>query len=99
MIAATLGREAALAPSLDQAREFVLKGTGTKRSVLCRVPPEWRYFNTVWPPYTSKDGYCVVVTLCGFELAVDCTPRQTSIPKLLKLAPMGDPKAQWVVVN
>jgi len=99
VIAATLGREAALSHSLNPAREFVLSGAGPKRSVLCRIPPGWRYFNTVWPPYTSEDGYCVVVTLSGIELVVDCTPNQTSITKLLKLIPIGNPKAEWVVVK
>ena len=100
VIARMLGREAALSPSLDQAREFVVKGSGPKRTVLCRVPTEWRYFNTVWPPFMSRAGYCVVVTLCGFQFGVDCTPNQTSIPKLLNVAPLGDdPYGEWVMIN
>jgi hypothetical protein len=100
VIAAALGREAALSPSLDQARAFVVKGAGPKRSVLCRFPSEWKYFNTVWLPFQSKAGYCVIVTLCGFQFGVDCTPNQTSIPKLLDLASLGDdPYSDWVVMN
>ena len=99
VIALALGRSVALSPSLDRAREFVVRNKAPKRLTLCRIPPEWRYFNRIWSPYTSEHGYCVVVTLCGIQLTVDCTPDQTSVPKMLPLIPIHDPKARWVTVN
>jgi hypothetical protein len=100
IIAGTLGRNAALAASLNPAREFVLKGVGPKRTVLCRIPTtEWQYVHRAWEPYTSADGYCVVFTLCGYQFTVDCTPTQESIPRMLKLIPTHDPKARWLTLN
>ncbi len=76
-----------------------MQGAGPKRTVLYRFPTEWKYFNTVWPPFMSKAGYCVIVTLCGLQFGVDCTPNQTSIQKLLNVAPVGDdPYGEWVAM-
>jgi hypothetical protein len=100
IIAGMLGRQAALAASLNPAREFVLKGVGPKRTVLCRIPTtEWQYVHKAWRPYTSADGYCVVVTLCGYQFTVDCTPTQASLAQMVKLIATHDPQAKWLTLN
>lgn len=100
IIAGMLGRNAALAPSLNPAREFVLRGAGPKRIVLCRIPTAaWKHFHRAWSPYASAEGYCVVVTLCDYQLRLDCTPTHTSIPRLRKLIPTLDPQARWLTLS
>jgi len=99
-IAVTLNRETALAPSLNEARSFALKGEGLKRRICFQKPKSNpRYTNQLFPPYKAENGYLVVVKLCGFEFVVDCTPEQTALPKLFETTKKVDPSVEWVVLS
>lgn len=100
-IASMLGRSAALDASLDEARRYVFTGDAEmSRGVLCFPPPaEWRYENRLWPPYKGPEGLAVAVRLAGFEFAVDCTPKQYALARMLDALSFAGYDRGWTVVR
>lgn len=93
-----LGRDAALEPSLDAARRFVFDGQGPRQVLYLKPTGEFKYENSLYPPYTRAEGFGVLFKLCGLAFIVDCTPGQVSLPSLraqLK-ATRGDRDWSWV---